>query len=121
MSHRVPSSSAAILGRLAADNDQHLRFLQSEFSASLSEEDRADILQEAHEDAIAALGGERPPAFPDWARTVAWFRRICFNTAIDALRRRDGRRRSARTTRPAVVSLDALVDNRRATDGALVV
>jgi RNA polymerase sigma factor (sigma-70 family) len=106
---------------LAAENDQHLRFLQFKFGASLSDEDLADILQEAHVDAIAALHGERPPTFPDWARAVAWFRRVCANTAIDAIRRRDGRRASERTTRPTLVSLDGLTETTREPDGALII
>ena len=103
MSQPLPDSPAATLARLAADNEQHLRWLQFKFGASLSDEDLADILQEAHEEAIAALHGDRPPTFPDWARAVAWFRRVCANTAIDAIRRRDGRRASERTTRPTLV------------------
>src|SRR4051794_1480284 len=121
MSQPVPDSPAATLSRLAADNDRHLRWLQLKFGASLSDEDLADILQEAHEDAIAALHGDHPPTFPDWARAVAWFRRVCANTAIDAIRRRDGRRASERTTRPALVSLDRLGETTREPDGALVI
>jgi hypothetical protein len=52
---------------------------------------------------------------------VAWFRRVCVNTAIDAIRRRDGRRPSERTTRPTLVSLDRLTDTAREPDGALVI
>src|SRR3954447_6423453 len=121
MSHSRPDSPAATLARLAADNEQHLRWLQFKFGASLSDEDLADILQEAREEAIAALHGDHPPTFPDWARAVAWFRRVCANTAIDALRRRDGRRPSERTTRPTLVSLDRLAETKREPDGALVI
>src|SRR3954453_9391474 len=117
----LPGSPAATLARLAADNNQHLRFLQFKFGASLSDEDLADILQEAHEDAIAALPGDPPPTFPDWARAVAWFRRVCANTAIDAIRRRDGGRAGERTARPTLVSLDRLADTAREPDGALVI
>src|SRR4051794_17244077 len=121
MSQPVPDSPAATLSRLAADNDRHLRWLQLKFGASLSDEDLADILQEAHEDAIAALHGDRRPTFPDWARAVAWFRRVCANTAIDEIRRRDGRRASQRTTRPTLVSFDAVAETTREPDGALVI
>src|SRR3954447_9207471 len=121
MSHSRPDSPAATLARLAADNEQHLRWLQFKFGASLSDEDLADILQEAHEEAIAALHGDRPPTFPDWARAVAWFRRVCANTAIDAIRRRDGRRASERTTRPTLVSLDRLPGTAREHDRGLPV
>src|SRR4051812_11801705 len=121
MSHSFPDSPARTLARLAAENEQHLRFLRFKFGASLSDEDLADILQQAHEDAIAALHGDRPPTFRDWARAVAWFRRVCANTAIDAIRRRDGRRASERTTRPTLVSLDAFGESTREPDGALVV
>src|SRR3954454_17511964 len=121
MSHPLPDSPAGTLARLAADNDEHLRWLHFKFGASLTDEDLADILQEAHEDAIAALHGDRRPTFPDWARAVAWFRRVCANTAIDEIRRRDGRRPSERTTRPTLVSLDRLADTAREPEGALVI
>jgi RNA polymerase sigma factor (sigma-70 family) len=119
MSHPPADSPDAMLARLARDNPQHLRWLHQKAGASFSDEDLADILQAAHVDATVALHSSTPPAFPDWARTVAWFRRICSNTAIDEQRHRDGRRASERAARPEYVSLDALVEASQQTDALL--
>jgi RNA polymerase sigma factor (sigma-70 family) len=100
----------AILARLARDNDHHLRWLRHEFSASFGEEDLADLLQDGYGRATVALKGEQPPTFPDWDHAVAWFRRVCRNTAIDGKRRRDGRRESERAARPTFVPLDPLAE-----------
>ena len=111
----------AILARLASDNDHHLRWLRREFGASFVEEDLADLLQDGYGRATVALKGEHPPAFSDWEHAVAWFRRVCRNTAIDGKRRRDGRRESERAARPTFVPLDPLEDDGDRYESALAV
>lgn len=101
-------SPDTILARLAGAHAEHLAWLRHEFGSAFADEDLADILQEAYERATKSLNGGRPPAFSDDAHEVAWFRRVCNNTAVDAKRRRDGRRESERATRPTLVPLDPL-------------
>jgi len=116
-----PHHADAILTRLARDNDDHLRWLRREFGGSFQEEDLADLLQDGFGRAAVALKREEPPTFPDWPHAVAWFRRVCKNTAIDGKRHRDGRRESERAARPTYVSLDPLGEDGERYESALAV
>jgi DNA-directed RNA polymerase specialized sigma24 family protein len=116
-----PHHPDAILARLASDNDDHLRWLRREFTGSFGDEDLADLLQDGFGRATVALKGEQPPTFPDWDHAVAWFRRVCKNTAIDGKRRRDGRRESERAARPTFVPLDPPTEGGERHDVALAV
>ncbi|HWT25766.1 MAG TPA: hypothetical protein VN213_19835 [Solirubrobacteraceae bacterium] len=111
MQHTPFDSPDATLTRLARDNPQHLRWLHGQVGDAFNDEDLADVLQTAHEEATVELHKPAPPSFPDWTRAVCWFRRICSNTAMDVLRSRDGRGESARAARPRLVSLDGIVED----------
>jgi RNA polymerase sigma factor (sigma-70 family) len=104
-------STASILARLALGNGRHLLVLRHDFEGAFGDEDLADILQEAYERATKSLNGDRPPEFADWQQVEAWFRRVCRHTAIDAKRRRDGRRESEQAARPTLVPLDPLAEH----------
>jgi RNA polymerase sigma factor (sigma-70 family) len=121
MTNPPADSPDATLARLARDNPQHLRWLHRQVSDAFVPEDLADILQDAHVDATVALHSSNPPAFSDWSRAVAWFRRICFTTAIDVMRRRDGRRPSERAARPKLVSLEGLLEDPNRPEAALAI
>lgn len=96
----MPTDQLDALDRLAADHDAHLRWLAGRFPASLTAEDREDVLQEAYARALQAFASASPPSFSGADARRAWLRRLAGNAAVDALRARHGRRRTTAAPEP---------------------
>jgi DNA-directed RNA polymerase specialized sigma24 family protein len=108
-----PDEGDVLLTLLAHEERAYLRWLRGSYRPRLTEEECADVVQDAYVSALRTFRAQGVPAFPTPGHRTKWWQTVLRNTAVGHLRARDGRVREnaagerTRAFRPALVPLDA--------------
>jgi RNA polymerase sigma factor (sigma-70 family) len=115
---KAPEACPALVGRLAGEHADHVRYLRRRFRTSFRPDELDEVVREAYVRALASIEAAAPGdlRFASYDKARGWFREIARHTAIDEIRARDGRRASEKRLRPQVLSLDRFADDQERDD-----
>jgi RNA polymerase sigma factor (sigma-70 family) len=116
----APEASPVLVGQLAGEHAEHVRYLRRHFQAAFHPDELDELVREAYVRALASIEASAPGdlQFESFDKARGWFRQIAKRTAIDAVRARDGRRESEKRLRPQVLSLDRFAADQERDDAA---